>query len=60
MKLNIKSLIYQAITEDRWLDVSYVNRDKEHSDYYIGIIDIDIKKGTDIHEAQKAVQGDNS
>ena len=46
MKLSIKSTIYQAIIEDKWLDISYVNRDKENTDYYIGIIDIDIKKGT--------------
>ena len=46
MKLSIKSIIYQAIIEDRWLDISYVNREKENTDYYIGIIDIDIKKGT--------------
>ncbi len=46
MKLGIKSIVYQAIIEDKWLDISYVNRDKENTDYYIGIIDIDNKKGT--------------
>ncbi len=46
MKLSIKSTIYQAIIEDKWLDISYVNRDKENTDYYIGIIDIDMKEGT--------------
>ena len=46
MKLSIKSIIYQAIIEDRWLDISYVNREKENTNYYIGIIDIDIRKGT--------------
>ena len=46
MELSIKSLIYQAIIGDKWLDISYINRDKEHTDYYIGIIDINIKKGT--------------
>ncbi len=46
MKLSIKSLIYQAIIENKWLDISYVNREKQNTDYYIGIIDIDIKKGT--------------
>lgn len=46
MKQSIKSLIYQAIIEDKWLDISYINRDKENTDYYIGITDIDIKKGT--------------
>ena len=46
MKLSLKSLIYQAIIENKWLDISYVNREKQNTDYYIGIIDIDIKKGT--------------
>ena len=46
MKLSIKTTFYQAIIEDKWLDISYINRDKENTDYYIGIIDIDIKKGT--------------
>lgn len=46
MNLSIKSLIYQAIIEDKWLDISYINRDKQRTDYYIGIIDLDIKKGT--------------
>lgn len=46
METSIKSAIYQAIIEDRWLDVSYVNRAKENTEYYIGIIDINVKKGT--------------
>ena len=46
MELSIKSLIYQAIIENKWLDISYVNREKEKTDYYIGIIDLNIKKGT--------------
>jgi len=46
MNLSIKSLIYQAIIEDKWLDISYINREKQRTDYYIGIIDLDIKKGT--------------
>ena len=45
MKLSIKSTIYQAISENKWLDISYVNRDKVNTDYYIGIIDIDVNKG---------------
>ena len=46
MKLGIKSIIYQAIIEDKWLDISYVNRDNQNTDFYIGITDLDIKKGT--------------
>ena len=46
MEISIKALIYKAITENKWLDISYVNRDNEHTDYYIGIIDINMKKGT--------------
>lgn len=46
MKTSIRNTIYQAIIEDKWLDISYVNRDKQNTDYYIGIIDINIDKGT--------------
>ena len=46
MKLSIKSIIYQAIIEDKWIDISYINRDKQKTDYFIGVIDINTKKGT--------------
>ena len=45
MKLSIKNSIYQAIIHNKWLDVSYVNKKEETTDYYIGIKDIDIEKG---------------
>lgn len=45
MELSIKSKLYKAIVENKWLSISYINKDKEHTDYYIGIIDIDIKNG---------------
>ena len=46
MKLSIKNSIYQAIIHNRWLAISYVNKKNETTDYYIGIKDIDIDKGT--------------
>ena len=46
MKLSIKNSIYQAIIHNRWLAISYVNKRNETTDYYIGIKDIDIDKGT--------------
>ena len=49
MKLSIKNSIYQAILNSKWLDISYVNKKEESTDYYIGIKDIDIdKEGKDI------------
>lgn len=45
MKLSIKNSIYQAIIHSKWLDVSYVNKKEEKTDYYIGIKDIDVTKG---------------
>lgn len=45
MKLSIKNSIYQAIIHNKWLDISYVNKKEETTDYYIGINDIDIEKG---------------
>ena len=45
MKLSIKNAIFQAIVHNKWLDISYVNKDEKPSFYYIGIKDIDITKG---------------
>lgn len=45
MKLSVKNLIYQAIIHNKWLDISYVNKAKESTDYYIGIKGLDIEKG---------------
>lgn len=46
MKLSVKNSIYQAIIHSKWLDVSYLNKKKESTNYYIGIKDINIDKGT--------------
>lgn len=45
MDSSIKNSIYQAIIQNKWLDISYINRKGESTNYYIGIMDIDIKKG---------------
>lgn len=45
MKLSIKNSIYHAIIYNKWLDISYVNKKGESTNYYIGIKDIDINKG---------------
>ena len=45
MKLSIKNSIYQAIIHNKWLDISYTNKEKETTKYYIGIKDLDIDKG---------------
>ena len=41
MNLSIKSIIYQAIFEDKWLRISYTNKDGECTEFFIGINDID-------------------
>ena len=46
MKLSVKNSIYQAIIYNKWLDISYINKKKESTNYYIGIKDINIDKGT--------------
>lgn len=46
MKLSVKNSIYQAIIHGKWLDISYVNKKKESTNYYIGIKDVNIDKGT--------------
>lgn len=56
MKHSIKAVLYQAIIENKWVSISYENRDKENTDYYIGIKDIDITKDIifcDIYNAYK-------
>lgn len=45
MKLSVKNSIYQAIVSNKWLDISYLNKKDESTNYYIGIKDIDIQKG---------------
>ena len=45
MKLSIRNSIYQAIINNKWLDISYMNKKEEATNYYIGIKDIDIFKG---------------
>ena len=45
MKLSVKNSIVAAITHDKWLDISYRNKQGTITYYYIGIQDIDMKKG---------------
>lgn len=45
MKLSIKNSIYQAIILGKWLDISYVNKRNESTNYYIGVKDINIDNG---------------
>lgn len=43
MELSIKNSIYQAILQNKWLNIVYVNRADEETTYYIGIKDIDVE-----------------
>ena len=45
MKLSIKNAIFQAVIHNKWLDITYVNKEGNTTFYYIGIKDIDIVKG---------------
>ena len=45
MKLSVPENILNAIKNDQWVDISYVNKNKEHTSYKIGIRDIDPKSG---------------
>lgn len=45
MKLSIKNAIYQAIIKEQWLEIHYVNKNNEPTNYYIAIKDIDPKNG---------------
>ena len=42
---NLKLVFYQAIIDGKWLSISYQNKKKELTDYFIGINDIDAMKG---------------
>ena len=59
MKLSIKNSIYQAIINNKWLDVSYTNKNGESTNYYIGIKDIDIDKGIIICDIFNAFKSNN-
>lgn len=43
MKQSIKSTLYQAILENKWIEIDYVNASKENTNFYIGIKHIDVK-----------------
>lgn len=45
MRISIKNSIFQAILSNKWLDVVYKNYRGETTKYYLGIKDIDAKKG---------------
>ena len=45
MKLSIKNSIFQAIIHNKWLDISYVNKEKTTTFYFIGVKDIDVETG---------------
>lgn len=44
MKQSIKNTIYLSIIQNKWMDISYLNKNNEVTNYFIGVKDIDIKK----------------
>ena len=44
MNLHIKNAIFRAIINNKWLDISYVNKFNAHTRYFIGIKSLDLKK----------------
>lgn len=42
MKQSVRNALYQAILENRWVDVRYVNAKNVDSHFYIGINDLDV------------------
>ncbi len=44
MKLSIKNTLYLSIIQNKWIDISYLNKNNESTSYFIGIKDINIKK----------------
>ena len=46
MKQSIKNTLYQAILENKWVEIDYVNRTGEKTNFYIGIKDINAIKDT--------------
>ena len=59
MILSIKNSLYQSIIQGKWVDISYINKDKEETRYYISILDIDIKNNTvrcDIFNPYKSLE----
>ena len=59
MKISIKNSIFQAIIHNKWLDISYLNKEGDTTYYYIGIKGIDIAKGRivcDIFNPRKSTE----
>ncbi len=46
MFLTVKNKIYQAILSNKWLEINYINKNNEVTNFYIGITDIDPEKNT--------------
>ncbi len=44
MAQSVKSIIYQAILEEKWIEIEYINSKKENTIFYIGIADVDAQK----------------
>ncbi|MCR5308569.1 MAG: hypothetical protein K6E21_00460 [Bacilli bacterium] len=44
MRHSIKAILYQGIIERKWVNISYVNKDDDKTDYYIGIKSVDPTK----------------
>lgn len=44
MKQSIKSVLYQAILEKKWVEIDYVNKDNQETNFYIGIKNIKADK----------------
>ncbi|MFA7701113.1 MAG: hypothetical protein WCX85_04540, partial [Bacilli bacterium] len=44
MKLSIGAIIYQAVSEQKWLDISYGNKDEAPTRFWFALKDIDFSK----------------
>lgn len=44
MNLSIKNTIYQGVIRKKWINITYLNSKKEETNFYIGVIDINVDK----------------
>ncbi len=44
MKLSIGAIIYQAVNEQKWLDINYDSKDGKFSRFWFALKDIDFDK----------------
>ena len=58
MKQSVKNTLYQAILENKWVEIDYENKKSEKTTFYIGIKDFNLKKDQILCDIFNQYKGD--